>query len=328
MAGKRRAFAIVANVGAAVAAVLAFGVWQRFQAPRHPADVHEGFYQLADDVGFIARANRQWPFHPEAEGRKVFAATYTIGPDHFRVVPAAIDNPDACVLVFGDSFSFGYGVSDDETFAAQIVKRSGRRVAVHNLAGSGWGPHQFLAALQSGRFQKAIKCEPTDAVFLMIPSLIWRANGVGNTWDANGPRYRLADDGRPVRDGALGGPDPYNWRRWIGIQPVGKGEAMKLALAVIVEAANELKRVYHGISMHFISYRVSSWSDVGLSADDMLGFEYRLQQAGITPLPLEAVIPRYRFAMADYILDPTDHHPNARAHRLIAEFILRQINED
>jgi len=43
------------------------------------------------------------------------------------------------------------------------------------------------------------------------------------------------------------------------------------------------------------------------------------------PLPLEAVVPRYRFAMSDYILSPTDYHPNARAHRLIAEFILREI---
>ena len=45
-------------------------------------------------------------------------------------------------------------------------------------------------------------------------------------------------------------------------------------------------------------------------------------------LPLEAIIPRYRFAQLDYVLDPTDLHPNARAHRLIAEFILREIKRD
>ena len=125
----------------------------------------------------------------------------------------------------------------------------------------------------------------------------------------------------------MGDPDPYNWRRWFGLQPVDKDEAMKLGLAVTVEATNELKRLYPGIRIVFISYRVSSWSDVGLTTEDMLGFEYYLQQAGITPLPLEAAIPRYRFAMSDYILDPTDYHPNARAHGLIADFILREVNE-
>ena len=49
---------------------------------------------------------------------------------------------------------------------------------------------------------------------------------------------------------------------------------------------------------------------------------------GVMPLPLEAIIPRYRFALQEYVLAPTDYHPNARAHRLIAEFILREIRRD
>jgi len=159
----------------------------------------------------------------------------------------------------------------------------------------------------------------------MIPSLIWRTNGVTNPWDKKGPRFRLGDDGPPVREGALGDPDPYNWRRWIGLTPVSKHEALKLALAVVVEATNELKRIYLGIRLHFISYRVASWGDGDLTTEDLLGFEYQLQKAGITPLPLEAVIPRDRFAQRDYVLGPADYHPNARAHRLIADFILREI---
>jgi hypothetical protein len=264
----------------------------------------------------------------EVEGRTIYDVVYTTGPDHFRVMPQATETPDACVLLFGDSFTFGDGVADEETYAAQIVKQSGRRVAAQNFAVSGWGPHQFLAGLQSGRFQRAVRCRPTDAVFLMVPSLIWRASGVTNPWDTYGPRYRLGVDGRPVRDGTLGGPDPYNWRRWIGLNPISKGEASRLATAVVVEAMSELKRLYPGIRTHFISYRVASWSDIGFSSEDLAGFEYDLQQAGIMPLPLEAIIPRYRFALRDYVLSPTDFHPNARAHRLIAEFILREIRRD
>ena len=322
--------AIGVNIGAAILAVLAFVVWQQIKARGPAPDTaynRPGFYELAPDVGYVPRANARLDARSEVDGRKIFDVVYTTGPDHFRVVPAARENPESCVLLFGDSFAFGDGVGDDETFAAQMVRRSGGRVAVHNFAVSGWGPHQFLAGLQSGRFQRAVRCHPTDAVFLMIPSLIWRTSGVTNPWDTNGPRYRLGADGRPVRDGVLGGPDPYNWRRWFGITPVAKDHAIALALAVIVEAMNEVKRLYPGVKTHFISYRVASWTDVDLSVEDMLGFENHLQDAGILPLPLAAVIPRYRFAFRDYILDyPADYHPNARAHRLIAKFLLREIS--
>ena len=243
------------------------------------------------------------------DGRTIYDVIYTIGPDHFRVVAEATENPEACVLLFGDSFTFGIGVSDDETYAAQIVIKSRGRVAAKNFAVGGWGPHQFLAGLQSGRFQRAVRCRPTDAVFLMIPSLIWRASGVTNPWDTQGPRYRLDAHGQPLRDGALGDPDPYNWRRWIGLDPVSKGAASKLASAVIVEGMSKLKQFYPEIRTHFIFYRVTSWDDVDFSRDDLLRFEYDLQQAGIMPLPLEAIIPRYRFAQRDYVLALTDYSP-------------------
>jgi hypothetical protein len=328
---KRWGLAVIVNLGAAIVAALAFGAWQRSQSPPSAVNVlYRGgvFYELVDDVGYVPRANARMTARSASEGRTIYDVVYTTGPDHFRVAPAATESPEACVLLFGDSLTFGDGVSDEETYAAQIVKQSGHRVAAQNFAVSGWGPHQFLAGLQSGRFQRAVRCRPTDAAFLMIPSLIWRTSGVTNPWDANGPRYRLDADGRPVRDGTLGDPDSYNWRRWIGLNPISKGEASRLAVAVIVEAMNELKHLYPGIRTHFISYRVNSWSDTGFSSEDLAAFEYNLQQAGIMPLPLEAIIPRYRFALRDYVLGPTDFHPNARAHRLIAEFVLREIKQD
>ena len=99
--------AVIVNLGAAVVAALAFGAWQRSQAPQSAANVPgkgggAAFYELVDDVGFIPRANARMT-RAEAEGRRTINdAVYTIGPDHFRVVPKAIENADACVLVFGD----------------------------------------------------------------------------------------------------------------------------------------------------------------------------------------------------------------------------------
>lgn len=318
--------AIMVNLGAAVVAALAFGAWRSHSSEAARAANPGGrFYEAADDVGYLPKANAEMAARSEVDGQLIYDVTYNTGPDHFRVVPPANQDAEACVLVFGDSFTFGVGVGNDETYAAQIVMLSDRRVAAHNFGVSGWGPHQFLAGLQSGRFQRAVRCRPTDAVFLMIPSLIWRTVGVTNFWDSKGPRYRLGADGRPARDGALGDDDPYNWRRWIGLTPVGREEAMERTVAVIAEAMEELKRRYPGIRTHFISYRIASWTDTDFSHEDLLLFEYRLHQRGITALPLEAIIPRIRFETRDYILSDTDTHPNARAHRLVAEFLLREM---
>ena len=325
---RRLGLAIVVNLAAAVVAALAFAAWKRSESSEPAATnryVGGALFELVEDVGYVPRASNEMPARSEAEGRIVYDVTYTTGPDHFRVVPVAPEHADACFLLFGDSFTFGVGVRDHETYAAQIVTLSGGKVAAQNFGVSGWGPHQFLAGLQSGRFQNATRCKPTDAVFLMIPSHIWRAAGVTNRWDANGPRYRLGSDGRPVRDGALGDEDPYNWRRWMGLSPVGKEAAIRLTVAILAEAMNELKRRFPGIRTHLIAYRVASWTDTDLNPDDMARFEYDLHKAGIMPLPLEAIIPRFRFAYEDYVVAPSDSHPNALAHRLIAEFILREL---
>lgn len=329
MPARRWGLAIVVNLAAAIAAALAFGAWQRAQTPERAAIRSQpGDFERVDDVGYLPKANSRLRGGPIVNGQRLYDVAYTIGPDHFRVVPEAIDKPDACVLLFGDSFTFGDGVKDDETFAAQIVTLSGGRVAAQNFAMTGWGPHQFLAGLQSGRFEKAVHCKPTDAVFLMIPELVWRTVGFTNPWDTNGPRYRLDAGGHPVKAGTLGDPAPYNWRRWIGLRPISKGDAKQLAVAVIAEAMAELKRRYPGIRTHLILYRVASWTDVDFTVDELVQLEYDLQQAGLTPIPLEAIIPNYRFSMQDYILHPADSHPNARAHRRIAQFILREIQNE
>lgn len=323
-----RSAAILVNLCAAVVSVVAFIGWKQLQVPEHSVGIpYKGdpFYELVDDVGHAPKPNARMTDRGEAEGHHRFDVTYSTGPDGFRAVPKANADSSTCVLLFGGSFVFGNGVEDGETFAAQLVKLSNGRVAVHNFGVSGWGPHQVLAGLQSGRFQRAVRCKPTDAVFLVSPVQVWWANGVFNKWDVNGPRYRPVGSGQVHREGKLGDPEPYNWRRWIGLNRVSRREAIGVAIAIIVATMNELKRSYPSIHTHFISYRVSSWDDVDLGASDLLGFEYGLQQAGIMPFTLEAIIPRYRFQQSDYIFSSTDHHPNARAHCLIAEFILREI---
>jgi len=130
------------------------------------------------------------------------------------------------------------------------------------------GPHH--SGDTTGRFQRA-SCRPTGAMLFSSDrsgSSSLARQRRDESMDTNGPRYgwALMDD-RPSR---------YPWRSrslqlaaMIGLTPIGKGEASRLARAVVVEAMSELKRLYPGIRTHFHLIRVASWSDTDFSSEDL-----------------------------------------------------------
>jgi hypothetical protein len=316
------------NLAAVAAAVLAFGAWKRYesaQAPINPARMEgsytAGFFdQNIDDVGFVAKANRHVASRKLLGDRVLYDAVYTTGPDHFRVVPAADEKPSRCVLLFGDSYTFGEGINDDETAAAQIVKKSEGRVAAKNLGISGWGPHQFLAGLQSGRFQRAITCTPTDAFYLMIPTHIARAAG-GSPWDSHGPLFLLGADGRPVRHGNFDTDMGFGWRQLVGLNRLTDGEEADLTAALLAEGARELGARYPGIR-----FRVILWNTDGEFPLEVLERAMRgMVRGGVEVHSMEKVIPHFAESWPQYVI-PLEGHPNPLADERIADFILRSMD--
>ena len=315
------------NLVAVVVAVLAFGAWKRYESARAPVSAMRmegtgaaGFFdQNIDDVGFIAEADRHVTSRKLLGDRVLYDVAYTTGPDHFRVVPAADEKPARCVLLFGDSFTFGEGVNDDETSATWIVRKSKGHVAAKNLGISGWGPHQFLAGLQSGRFQRATACTPTDAFYLMIPTHIARAAGRG-VWDRHGPLFLLDADGRPVRHGNFDTDMGFGWRQLVGLNRLTDGEEADLTAALLVEGGRELKARYPGI--HF---RVILWNTDGEFPLEVLDRAMRgMVKRGVEVHSMEKVIPHFAESWPQYVIQ-MEGHPNPRAHERIADFILQSI---
>lgn len=72
-----------------------------------------------------------------------FDAIATIGPNGYRV-PASSQAPQSIFL--GDSFTFGNGLEDDETFAAIYCARTKRRCV--NLSVPGTGTHRQMRILE------------------------------------------------------------------------------------------------------------------------------------------------------------------------------------
>lgn len=299
---------------AAVVAALAFGAWKNSDFVDGQSDrlrmegtFVNGFYdQGIEDVGFIAQPDKHVTARRLLDSRVIYDASYTTGPDRFRVVPK-VEGALRCLLQFGDSFTFGEGVDDDETSAAQIVARSRGEVEVKSLGIGGWGPHQFLAGLQSGRFQRAINCKPTDAVYLFIPAHTARAAGRGK-WDRFGPLFVVDDNGRPVREGNFNTVG-RSWRELIGFNRLTEEEEEELAAALIAEASRELERLYPGIRFH-----VFTWD--GTTA----GVIARLTAQGLRVHTIRQIIPDYSDAYL--IAPPYEYHPTPAAYERVAEYFL------
>ena len=305
---------VAINLGAVMVAVLAFGAWKRlnpdqvdqaqFQTRMEGSIAVGGFFdQNIDDVGFIAAANKQVTARKMAELRVLFDVTYTTGPDHFRIVPEA-KQAERCVLLFGDSFTFGEGVNDAETTAAQIVIKSNGRVAAKNFGIGGWG----TAPVSSWTAVRAISARhllSSDRCSLLAHSGARSARGGRGRWDTHGPRFRL-DTGRPVRSGNFDTHTDWNWRQLVGLNALTEAEEDILTAALIAEAARELGRLYPGIRFH-----VFAWDGV------MDGLVRLLTDREINVRHMREAIPD--FSADEYLIaSPVEGHPNARAYERLA----------
>lgn len=117
----------------------------------------EGFLRLADPWGinryyddftvlYFASTVRAGNLYNVQPGRYNLAGwTATVLPDYTRRLPAS--GQGACRLVFiGDSVTWGYGVSDDQTFANRIAAAL-PHVTARNAAFSGYNSAQVRALL-------------------------------------------------------------------------------------------------------------------------------------------------------------------------------------
>jgi len=82
----------------------------------------------------------------------VFDFTYTVNKDRYRGDLVDFNTTTPKILVLGDSYSFGIGVQDDETYSFLLNKLLGAKYKVVNLANGGWGlTHEIVRYLTFGK---------------------------------------------------------------------------------------------------------------------------------------------------------------------------------
>jgi len=136
---------------------------------------------------------------------KDFDVTYTIGPLGERVVPEP-KNSKGTILFLGGSFTFGYGVENNEAFPYILGKKYWKDYRVLNRSANGWGTsHAYLVLSEMLKS----KNPPSLVIYSMIPDTISR-NYLREEWfkQALGgkrkhPYFEIIDN-KPVFQGAVG----------------------------------------------------------------------------------------------------------------------------
>jgi hypothetical protein len=297
-----------------------------------------------DVLGFVAAkgtAQREAKFY---RGEKLYDVVYTMDANGLRVSspnPQSARLNQPCVLFFGDSYTFGWGLNDQETLPYRVAERSNSRYRVYNLAFPTHGAHQMLAALERGLASKLVDCTPQNikyVIYVATADHVRRAAGLREIDHLHGPRYALGADGTVSYQGQFG--EDYSradklrsllaksslYRQLAGGDAIymrAYSDAdVALYLAIVNTAAARIKNLYPDAKFHVIM-----WGNDFLERNTVLPIRILggLKDRGLVVHRVNDILPGADEQRADYFFGGFSPHPNAAANDRIAEYIVREI---
>ena len=280
------------------------------------------------------------------ENKLLYQVKYTIDQPGLRIAPPFIPKLERgldCLLFFGDSFTFGEGVRDEETMPYRVGEKTNRRYQVYNFGFLGYGPHQMLAQLQQGLVDAAIECKPVFAIYQALPGHVSRAAGL-EAWDQSGPKYVPEKDGSVLWKGRFDEETPHHllgrlrvfhrnlpkdvkryleksamYRALLFMHRPVNDDDIDLFLRIVDRSRQTVESRYTGTSFHVVFW--------DFSGDDPVASKIieGLKQKGIPIHLISTILPEYRGHEERFKIHHADGHPNSLAHDLLADYIVRVI---
>jgi len=288
-----------------------------------------------DAVGWVPKKDTQVRATKFEYGKTLYDAIYTIDSTGLRATPLPVSKPPECVLFFGDSFTFGEGLQDAETLPYQVWKKSGGGYRIYNFGVGGYGPHQMLSQLESGKVRQIIDCRPDYAIYTAVPDHVARVAGkipYGN----HAPHYQLDPNGevrltgyfeKGSRTHSLLVTKLLNQMSKSAIykiaesrQPRISQDDVRLFFAIVKRSRDLAERQFPGIRFHIILWE--SWNgEQELYRTLADGF----RQMGIPTHLVPDILPGYTLGPSKYVLSRSDRHPSALSNSVLADYVVERI---
>ena len=306
----------------------------------------EDFFAADDILGYKPAAARTITHRTYGKNDLLYDVSYTINADGLRLASqpkTETTHANSCLVFFGDSFTFGEGMADDQTMPYQVWERVGNNYQTVNFGFLGYGPHQMLAAIEDGRIASQGHCRPSHIVYQAIPNHVSRAAGL-EAWDRHGPRYIMKPNGLVQLDGHFDDRSPATLQEWLrathhGLHPqiqtiLGASALYRTVLrshrpvnaqdvalfAAIVRTAKEsIATAFPDAKFHVIIW------DFDNDAELVKQVQAELRQLGVAIYPISTILPNFPATRARYEISPYDLHPNAHAHAIIADFVAQRL---
>ena len=287
---------------------------------------HEGYYTVSESLGYAPAKNyirKSKRFYGE---ELLYDVTYTIGADGLRITPQA-ETDRECLLFFGGSYTYGDGVKDHETMP--YVVGTLQKLKAHNFGFHGYGPHHMLAAIQNGM----VRCKPKLIIYQALVRHIARAAGHTH-WDKHGPKYVMRD-GHLEYDNHFDDVEVSFLEKKIETQLTKSSfykkyfrnvnnytdQEIQLFLEIVDASRLELLRDHPTAEFQIILWDRDPEDETYKKMKN--GFAKRSMKVHL----VSDILPGFPEEQAKYEISVYDSHPSALTHRLIAEYVSREILE-
>jgi hypothetical protein len=325
---RKRVRFVLVNAAVALATLAAAEAW--FARSDHPTssytvvdDPRIDYVQPDDVLGVIPRPNvRVVQTQHKSDGSEVFRAEYTIDPRGLRVTPERDVAPG--IVFFGCSFTFGEGVGDESSMPYRVGVLQPTYEA-HNFGFHGYGPHQMLATIESGRMEQLVTTPPRFVIYQMIPDHVARVVGRVR-YLRHAPAYGLVEG--QVRN--LGHFDDFpisdSIRRLMEKSSLYSQliEPRLLSSADVELTVSIVKRARDLILERFpdCQFAVLFWDQPQewLSGE----LQEQMRRSSLNVHLMSEILPEYADRVQRYKI-PGDRHPNTAAHDLVARYVVSRI---
>jgi hypothetical protein len=287
----------------------------------------QAVFRRDDWLGYALAPHMRVKASRRGKGQILYDVVYSADAYGRRVAPLndAAARP-YFLLFFGDSFTFGEGVNDDETMPYYVAQLA-TQYKPYNYGLGGYGPQHMLARLQTEGIRAEVEEAEGILVYSFINEHISRAIGSMRIHHQRGdvmPYYTLDPHGELVRQGNL-----VSGRPWLSVVYNLAGYSQTLRyfnidfpprlrdqdLVTTVRILQEARDIY---SQKFNSDRFVVLIYPGLGQPEILPY---LKQVSIHYLDYSDLPQAY-----DHEFWLGEGHPAAKAHKIVAEKLVQDLD--